>query len=270
VIKRALIGTGKMGAVFLSSLLDEKEKSELYLFNRTKEKAERVALEVGKKVAKVVVCSSLEELPEVDEVILAIKPQDFVNFSVLISEKAPHLKTSIWISLLAGVTLKTLHERIGGRAVVRVMPTMSMNVGRGVTLLCVSEDFLKEAQSIQLFKRISTSYWCSSEEELERLTPLSACSMAFLAYYLQGYEKWFDQFSDGKVPRQILVESLQASLDLLRNTENYGELIEKVASKKGVTRAGLDCFERNNLHSLIRESIDCAGERGLEMGSIIT
>ena len=98
--KIAVIGGGNMGGA-ITTALSKKEEYEVFLYERTTEKAKALLDE-----CHITLLSSISEATDMDVVIIALKPQNLPSFY----EKLAPLSPSLFISICAGVDLNTLKE----------------------------------------------------------------------------------------------------------------------------------------------------------------
>ncbi len=242
-MKLLLIGAGNMGQAMLEGL------SSYDIDVVVRDESKKRALKERFKSVNFVTQS-----PCIDGyvVILAIKPSSLDELNL--QGEARGL-----ISVLAGVSLERLREKIKAQAYVRAMPNMAAMKQKSVTSLCGDESLKDEA--CELMQSIGESFWLQSEDELNIAMALAGCAPAWLALVAEA-------LSDGAVnlglKRELsykmiqgLFEGFGASLDGL----HPAELKDKVTSPKGTTIAGYKALEKNAVRSAFMEAMEEAYKR---------
>jgi pyrroline-5-carboxylate reductase len=242
-----LIGAGNMGGAMLQGLSDY----DVTVVIRDKEKEK--SLKALYKSIKIV-----NEIPSLDGfvVILAIKPQSLNSLHV--EGKADGL-----ISILAGVTLAKLKEKIKANYYVRAMPNMAALVRKSATSLCGDEE-LKD-KSIEILSSIGKCFWLNSEDELDMATGLAGSSPAWLALVAEA-------LSDGAVnlglKRDISYEYIAQVFEgvgaVLQN-EHPAILKDKITSPKGTTIAGITKLEDGKVRDSFIKAIKASYDRAKEL-----
>ena len=141
------IGTGNMGSAMAKAAYRSTMPEKIYLSNRTRAKAEKLAEEISGTVL-----TNTEVTKKADWIFLGVKPQ-MLN-TILKEIKEPLQKRSgryVLISLLAGKRLSELEDCFGRVPIIRVAPNIPALVGSGITLFSANqyvteqekEDFIK-------------------------------------------------------------------------------------------------------------------------------
>lgn len=212
-----------------------------------------------------------------DALILAVKPQDFES---MLYEIKAMLTGHLVISIAAGITTEYIENKLGGARVVRVMPNLPAQVGRGVSGVSRGEKANEQDMSLakQLLECVGIVLELEDENMLDAVTALSGSGPAFYAYALkQGADP--DAATHGFVC-ELTRAAMSFSFDPLkaqrlaketaegtsRLMQEYGwtcdELMKRVASKGGTTEAGLKVLENGGS---LAEAVDAAFKRAKEM-----
>ena len=138
--KIAIIGGGNMGGA-ITMALSKKEEYEVFLYERTMEKAKALLDE-----CPITLLSSISEAVDMDCVIIALKPQNLPSFYHKLQPLAPKL----FISICAGVDLETLKNNLGCKDVVRFMPNIGAKVGKSVTAVAADSTLREELLDLSL------------------------------------------------------------------------------------------------------------------------
>lgn len=162
-MKLLLIGAGNMGGAMLQGLHVKDITVVVSKKNRAKELKEHYpSLNV------------VQEIPSLDGyvVILAIKPQSFRSLQTTGKAEAV-------ISIMAGITLATLREKIDAKQYIRSMPNMAASACKSATSVCGDASFKVEA--LEILSTIGSCFWFESEKELDIAMGLIGCSPAWMA-----------------------------------------------------------------------------------------
>ena len=177
--KFAVIGVGNMARAVISGIQKNPQKiSEIHLFDMNTEQYER--LENG--AISYNVHNSIEEAVSLcDCVLLSVKPQ---NFPEVLAEltKVSGYKDKLYITIAAGISVKTVSESLGGADVVRVLPNLPMTIGEGVSVICKNPDVSDEdfAFVTSLFSS-SGSTLIIDERDMNRTIGVTSSSPAYAA-----------------------------------------------------------------------------------------
>ncbi|MDO6413517.1 pyrroline-5-carboxylate reductase [Sphingomonas sp. BIUV-7] len=202
-------------------------------------------------------------------VVLAVKPQ---MLDLVAPALAPMLDpTTLLVSILAGVETEALRRRFPApRAVLRAMPNTPIAIGRGVVALHGDGlDHAGREHAEALMAPLGTVEWVD-ESLFDVVTALAGSGPAFLFRFVDalaaaGADAGLDA---AQAARLALATVTGAGLLAEGSTESLAALANRVASKGGSTRAGLDILdEPSALKALIRDTIDAAILRNREMAA---
>lgn len=242
-MKLLLIGAGNMGSAMLKGL----QEYDITVVEKNSSRADELSKMY--KNTKIV-----NEIPSLDDflVILAIKPKSLESLEV--SGEAKGL-----ISILAGVTLRTLKSKINAKMYVRAMPNMAALKQKSATSLCGDTELKTDA--IAVLSTIGKCFWLESEDELDIATGLAGSAPAWIALVAEA-------LSDGAVnlglKRDISYEYIAALFDGVGSVledEHPAILKDKVTSPKGTTIAGIKKLEEGKVRNAFMEAMKASYER---------
>ena len=255
-----MIGCGTMAGAILSRWL------ECGL------KADRVTVvDPGRSVppaAGVTLLSALpDELHARSVIVLGIKPQ-------LLGEVAPSLASlletdeKIVISMLAGVTVGRLRAALGaGADMIRIMPNTPVALGKGVCALYADErtgDGAVETAT-ELLAPLGLVERIADEDQYNLVTALTGCGPAFLFRFIDALAQGAASLGlDAAQAQRFAIAMVDGAAALASQAEEApGVLADKVASKGGMTREGLDVLDDGQrLDRLILDTLRAARDRG--------
>ena len=130
-----IIGGGNMGATYAQSFLRSHVTTleGMWILEKNADKAEILS---GKNIGSVGSDPAVL-VPKSDLIVLAVKPQDT---KTLFASLKPHVNDQqVFVSIMAGVTMRTIQASLGVQKVVRAMPNLPAQVGKGMTAYTSSE-----------------------------------------------------------------------------------------------------------------------------------
>lgn len=259
------IGMGNMGQSILNALITSEtlNPNQVFIHNRTEGKSQKMVKKHG-----VTALMTPEELVEkCDIVILATKPQDLLE----LLEPLRRIFTSdiVVISLAAGIQLSTLKKYIPEAQLVRVMPNTPIFVCKAVVSFCMSQpDIVVESLIKKLFTPLGHVVSTDEGEEFSSLMVASSSGTGFILEMMKYWQDWIEEHGvDPDVARKIVIETFLGTAELAKTDPetSFHQLTERVASKKGVTAAGLESMRELELEGILRMSFNKALMRDKEL-----
>lgn len=265
-MKILIIGFGNMGQTYASSFTSSGfvNSNDIFVLNRS---------EVEKKKRFSIAKSNFYTEPspiifDVDIIILAVKPQDFFNLANTI---APFVTNNpILLSVMAGIAIQTIQEKLGSNKVVRSMPNIPTQVGIGMTVFCASS-FINRKDLFIIQNLINTtgkSMYVEKEKMINAATAVSGSGPAYVFYFMHAMVKAAIELGFTNSEAEFLVGQTFAGAVQLQNRskESLQQWIEKVSSKGGTTEAALEIFNNDNITNSIEIGIKAANLRAIELG----
>jgi pyrroline-5-carboxylate reductase len=258
-IKIGIIGCGHMGTCFAKQL---GVHHELFLTDRTLDKAKKLGAEVGASVLN----SNAELVKQVEVIILAIKPQ---NLGLVADEIKEHLNHSqLLVSILAGVPISRLKHYFGKATLLRMMPNMALKYGKGVIGLAEHEILPHEIKKKVdlLFSSFGFIHWLP-EEKMDALTALTGSGLAFAFVMIEAMaDAAITMGFSSSQALQMVIEMLTGAVMMLEKTQKHpAELKWQVSSPAGTTIEGLNCLEQENVRYGIISAFLAAYERAKQL-----
>lgn len=266
-MKIAFIGTGNMGGALARAVRAALPEAELYLSDRSREKAEALAEEIGAEVLDNVTAAE-----RADYLFLGVKPQMLENLAKEIGAitGVRHNELTL-VSMAAGVPIERINSLFGKSApVIRIMPNTPVSVGKGLVLWCANgavhpggkQDFRAMLAKAGVLSELP-------EGLIDAGCALSGCGPAFVCLFLEA-------MADGAVtcglPRaqamEYAAQTLLGTAALLLDTGKHpGELKDAVCSPAGSTIAGVRALERGAFRADVMNAVIAAFERTKELGN---
>ncbi len=214
--------------------------------------------------------TALHAIPPVEakaaRVLLAVKPQllDTIAADVV---RLVGPQTQL-LSILAGVEIAALGARFpeAGR-IVRIMPNLPAELGKGVIALHAADG--PDSATAELMAPLGLVEWIADENQLHLVAALAASGPAFLYRFIDalGVAGARLGLSPGQAARLALAMVEGSALLAAQSGDAPAVLADRVASKGGMTREGLDVLDADEaLVRLLTNTLDAAARRSTEMG----
>jgi pyrroline-5-carboxylate reductase len=218
------------------------------VYDAYRPRAEALVAELGGEVA----ASNAELAQGADVVLLAHKPAGLERVAAEVGGSAKGV-----ISILGGVPLAALRAAYGATPVVRMIPSVPVEVRQGVT--CHAHDgeadAALEARAIELFERVGLVV-SLDEAQMEIATGLMSCAPAYVALVAEAQ---VDAGVRAGLPADVAGELVAANIGgtaALLQARGMDTLAVRraVTSPGGITARGLAALE----HAGVRAAFDDA------------
>lgn len=265
-MKVLVIGAGNMGLTYSEGMATSPllSKHKLRIYDTDPKKIETL-----RQQPQFNVFDNLEDcLPKADVVFIAVKPY---HCEELFEKMKPLINDDqLFVSLMAGVTIQLIQDQLGVNKVIRTMPNLPAQVGKGVTSYTESKEVSKlELIMVRnLLDTTGTSIHVDTENFIDASTGISGSGPAYVFYFMQSMleaalQMGFSQY-DSKV---LVISTFEGAIELFNQNDISPESwIAKVASKGGTTQAAIDSMEDNNVKQLIQDAAYAAFNRAIELG----
>lgn len=261
-----VIGAGNMGLAYAKALITSELLNQNNLMISDKDPGKIAELN---KIKRFDVFADLDEcLPKADIIFIAVKPY---HADSLMEDMKPLVKKGqIFISIMAGVTIQTLQEGLGLKKIVRAMPNLPAQIGKGITSFTAAEEVSRvELLTVQkLLNTTGKSVHLDTENDIDASTGISGSGPAYVFYFMQSMMEAARKMGLSEYDSKVLVaQTFEGAIELFNQSDLSPEgWMNRVASKGGTTRAALDSMEDNNVNELIEEAAYAAFNRAVELG----
>lgn len=259
------IGVGNMGGALARAAARVLEPDALVLANRTAEKAQALAAELGCQAASVDETAGKSRF-----LFLGVKPQMMAG---LMKQLSPILAARedrfVLVSMAAGLTMERVRALAGGSyPIIRIMPNTPVSVGAG--LIQYDHRDVTEQELESFCHALSQGGLLDPLPEalIDAGSAVAGCGPAFADLFVEA-------LADGGVacglPRQkaqlYAAQMLLGSAKLiLESGQHPGQLKDAVCSPGGSTIAGVRALERQGFRSACMEAVAAAFEKSAELG----
>ena len=253
--KVAVLGCGNMVQALLKSKSLDCESFEFHLFNPTFSKADKLASQIGAQAYR-----EIKEMPLCDYYLLGCKPQQIESLSLMLKGIIP--KSSTILSILAAVNIERIQFLFSHDLVARIMPNLPTQFDKGIILLfSAQEDSFLE----KMWQGETLTFKCHSEDELDKLTILTASGPGILLFILQEF---YASFGLNSSYNHLLVKLFEGTSDWLTQSEDKNDLhklIQSVCSKGGVTQRYIEELSDQKIQSTFNNSFNKSLDRLKEL-----
>ena len=260
-----LAGAGKMGGAMLSGWLAQGlEPGRAAVIEPRPSDEIRALLAKGVRLNP-----SPKETGSAAAFVVALKPQAF-------REAGPSLKpyvdaTTLLVSIMAGMTIASLGEVLGGR-IVRAMPNTPAAIGRGITVAVAANDVSPAQRDTAdgLLRATGSVEWVNDESLMDAVTAVSGSGPAYV--FLLAEELARAGVAAG-LPEELAMklarETVAGSGELLHRSDlAAATLRQNVTSPGGTTAAALEVLMcKDGLQSLMTDAVAAATRRSKELAN---
>ncbi len=253
-----IIGYGNMGSAIAKSLA-EKNHGAIMVFDKKF---------TGPAASKIKKASSLKQLAEVNKfIVLAVKPQDFAALAAELARE--NLKGKIFISIMAGLSIKKISSLLKYKNIIRTMPNLPLREGKGVTGWFAAKSF-SAAEKYQAKKIISCwgmQFELKNEKLINAITAISGSGPAYFFLVAELLAKSAEKLGlpEGIV-EELARQTLIGAAALLENSPlKLSDFRKAITSKAGTTEAALKSFQKNKLERVIGSAVRQAAARAEEL-----
>ena len=265
-MKVLVIGAGNMGLTYAEGMSKSKllKKRNIMVLDKSEEKLEEL-----NQLSHFDAYKELDEcVPQADIIFVAVKPYHaegvFKAIRTLVKSE------QIIISIMAGITIASIRDITGLKKVVRAMPNLPAQIGKGLTSYVTSAEVSRvEMLTVEsLLDTTGKSVRVSNEKLIDASTGISGSGPAYVFYFMQSMMEAALQMGFSKNDSTVLVSQTFTGAVELFNQNNLSpdSWMDKVASKGGTTRAALDSMQDNNVNELIKDAAFAAFNRAVELG----
>jgi pyrroline-5-carboxylate reductase len=255
-----LAGAGKMGGALLRAWLDQGYDPRKIYVVEPHPAPDLVDLATAKGFA----LGFPARPPKI--LVLAIKPQTLDEAAAcLLPHAAPD---TLVISILAGKTIANISARLPpAKAIIRAMPNLAVEVGRGVTGLAASDAVTPAQRAIAgaLFEAVGRVEWVTGEQLIDAVAAVSGSGPAYVFYLAECLAKaGTDLGLSHDAAARLARATIEGAGELLfRHVENTpAELRKSVTSPGGTTAAALEVLMApDGLAPLIENALTAAKHR---------
>ena len=259
----AIIGAGTIGSLLVEQCASFFSNATLIACDHSSRKLTELQ---GRLAGLVVTASAAEAAAAADLIFFAVKPQSFAALAREIFDQTK--PDALAVSVMAGVSLKTVAASTGIPKVIRTMPNTPSRIGRGV-IGFIANDVVSSAEkdTIQdFFKNFGLVIPCASESDIDRLTAVSGSGPAYVFYMMESLIAAAQELGLTETQALEVVRATFTGASALAQEEQPSLLRAQVTSPGGTTEAAMKVFEDRGMRGIWRSAIQAAYTRAEELG----
>jgi pyrroline-5-carboxylate reductase len=242
--KIGIIGYGSMGKMIFSKFMESKiiPESGMFISNRTYEKiaglkTDYPRLNIGK--------NNMDTAENADILFICVKPSEI---KTVLSDISERIKNNCHIVSLNGSVLFSQLEQIcTGRKISKVIPSVTAEVNQSVTLICHNAHVSDDDKNV-----LETLLECFGtvieipETEIGMGSELTSCMPGFIGAIFKVITDEAEKHTsiDKKDVINMVIKTVYGTGKLLLEKDmSFEELIDRVATKGGITEEGTKIIE---------------------------
>ncbi|MBX3011823.1 MAG: pyrroline-5-carboxylate reductase [Caldilineaceae bacterium] len=264
----AFIGSGAMGEAMIKGLLSRALIGADHLIGSDPVAARRDY--IAKSYQIQTTDDNVQAVAQADIVVMSIKPQ---ALGVVAASLQQALKPgAVVLSIMAGISLKTLQKALNHARIVRAMPNTPAQVNLGVTAWIATEavDAEQRAQIALLLGALGEQIPVDKEEFIDMQTGLGGSGPGFVFLIIEAMIDAGVQMGFARADAQkIVLQTIAGSVALVQTTGKHpAELRNLVTSAGGTTAAGIYELEKGGIRTTLTNAILAAYQRSQELGRL--
>lgn len=265
--KIGFIGAGNMAEAIIKGIIDAKVyKSKDIIITDIRSLQVK---SICKKYKVACASDNCKLAKSVDILVLSTKPQNMAE--VLEGIKGAIRKSTLIISIAAGITTKRIQKVLGNVPVVRVMPNTPALIGQGASVMYATKNArgkLKVAERI--FSAVGLAQAVNDEKLIDAVTAVSGSGPAYFFLLMEEMIKTAQKLGLKKELAEMLVLQTAKGAGLLAveafvNGQTPDILRKKVTSPGGTTEAALKVFSKCKFETMILNALRAAAKRSKEL-----
>jgi pyrroline-5-carboxylate reductase len=204
-----------------------------------------------------------------DVVIFAVKPQ-IMKMVALDVEKSIAKTNALVVSIAAGIKVEHLENWLSSKtAIVRTMPNTPALIGEGATGLFANKNVSTDQKNMteSIMDSVGISHWVDEEFKIDVVTALSGSGPAYFFVFMEYMQKTAVELGLTPEVAAKLTEqtALGSAILAQRSPDDIKILRQKVTSPNGTTEAALKSFENNGLEEVVKQAIEAANNRSVQL-----
>jgi len=258
----AFIGTGKMATALISSIYKNNLAKEITASDHNEDNLRKIKSKFKVKTTN----DNKEAVRNSDIVFICVKPQ---NIDEVLNEIKKETKNQLVVSIAAGIKIRHIESLLKKTRVIRVMPNINCLVGEMAAGFSKGKYATKDdVYEVSKLLKASGIAFEIHEEWIDALSVVSGCGPAFFAYFMKAIaDSGIKNGLKKDVAYTLAAKTMLGTGKLLIEMNlSPDELIDMVASKKGVTVEGLKVLDKKKVKNILKEMFDAALKRSKELG----
>ncbi len=258
-----IIGLGHMGLAIAKGAVRKEylERYEIGVYDPS-EHAKKDAMREG--FAYLPDCQELVRQSHI--VLIAVRPQQIETILTQLENE----KIDVVLSIVTGVSIHHLQERLHQTPIIRAMPNTPLQINEGATALCRSENCLADDYDFvfQLFSSMGVTRTIS-EDHMEDIVAVHGSTPAYVYYFVECILKdAVNRGIDEDDARALLVQTVIGAGKLLasQNDKSLQAFIDEVCSEGGTTIEAITELKNQQMDHIIHDANERCIKRAKKLG----
>lgn len=259
--KIGFIGLGNMGSAILQGILTSEivPAKQINVYDVSLEATQKIYQEFGVNLFD----SAKSVAKESDIVFIAVKPNNVSEVLTTIQKELK--KSTVVVSIAAGITIKTIESIIGyEQKIIRVMPNTPAIVNSAMCSITPNTEISdKELANVQTLLDCIGKTAIVPEYQVHAVTGVSGSAPAFVFMFIEALA---DAAVKGGLPRkqsyQFAAQTVFGSAKLVLETcQHPAVLKDMVCSPNGTTIEGVQMLEDKGFRAAVMAAVEAAINR---------
>lgn len=268
-MKYGFVGYGKMGQTIINAVLNSKvaRPNQLIIYNRTNSKLD----ELHAKFPAIAIADSPAKVAAESNIIFVCTLASAIP--ALLKETSGSINLDAHLVFISGALDFLYLETQFNGAITKTIPSITLEAGRGVTLVCHnSKVTAAQKAAFQSLLGSSGKLVEVKEAQLDDFVDFTSTFPAFIALMM---DEWAKIGADAKgyskeEALEMVLETLSGTAVLLSDRGfTPEEVMDRVATKGGITEQGLNVLSKG-LPPLYREVFEATRRKRLESKSSLS
>ncbi|OGF02763.1 MAG: hypothetical protein A3H14_03095 [Candidatus Doudnabacteria bacterium RIFCSPLOWO2_12_FULL_49_8] len=264
--KVALIGFGKLGSIIARRLVETQvcHPRELWVCRQDSRRLKEIEAQIPRCQARACL---VEAVTDAEVVIVAVRPGDLAQVG---RDLAPVLNpTQTVLSVVTGKTFLTLTRVLGTRRLVRASTSILAATGQARSVYMIEPSMATEVSgmAIQIIRSWGEALETVVENDVKTAIVAIGALPGLVAYGLGAFVAAIEAqgWSREEALREVLLSTLGLCHRAFDQKLDLADIVRSVATKGGITQAGLDVFAQLKLSEVIEAGIAAAITRTEEL-----
>jgi pyrroline-5-carboxylate reductase len=235
------IGSGVMAEVLINGLVsrDRTAAERIWAAGPRQERADQLFKAYGVRGTT----DTLEAVENADLIVLSVKPQTLAKVLKQIKPRVRH--DQLVMSVIAGACMATIGRALDHPAIVRCMPNLPCQIGRGMTIWTATPEVPEPVRGTvrSILQTMGKEIYVPDEADVDRATAVNGTGPALIALFVKSIEDGANFIGESRsLARRSVLETILGTAEMILASERHvSELIDGVTSPGGTTRAPSTC-----------------------------
>ena len=260
----SIIGAGNLSQSLLYRIEEAKANIKIRLYDKDTKK------DVLAKKSNVLFCTKIDDnISKSNIIIIAVKPSQYKD--VCINIKKYKTKSSIIVSLMAGVKINSLAKELGSKtSIIRTMTNINSKYGNASTFMFKNKFCNNNVLNAvkMFFNFFGTSHVLKKEIEIDKVTALVGSGPAYFIHFLEGIIQTFKNFGFSEKDSTFYAKELfyGTAITCINEQKSLLKIKNSVVSKGGTTDAALKKLTILKFQDILEKSIKEAYSKAKQLG----